>query len=69
MYDRLQKVSITVSHRVTVKWLTKLGETYDAEVIDWRNQIAGNLGILDEVEDTNFFRVIRSYSELITAHV
>ena len=60
MYDRLQKVGITVSHRVTVKWLTKLGETYDAEVIDWRNQIANNLGVLEEVEDTNFFRVIHT---------
>ena len=57
MYDRLQKVGVTVSHRVTVRWLARLGETYDAEVIDWKNQIASNLGVLDEVEDVNFFRV------------
>lgn len=60
MYDRLQKVGVTISHRVTVRWLAKLGETYDAEVIDWRNQIASNLNVLDEVEDVNFFQ---GYSE------
>ena len=62
MYDRLQKVGFTVSHRVTIRWLAKLGETYDAEVIDWKNQIASNynLGVLDEVEDVNFFQ---SFSE------
>ena len=62
MYDRLQKVGVTVSHRVTVRWLAKLGETYDTEVMDWRNQIASNLAVLDEVEDVNFFQN-HSYSE------
>ena len=55
-----QKVGVTVSHRVTIRWLAKLGETYDTEVIDWKNQIASNLGVLDEVEDVNFFQ---SFSE------
>ena len=55
-------VGITVSHPVTVRWLTKLEETYDAEVIDWRNQIASNLCVLDEVEDMDFFQSY-SYSE------
>ena len=55
-------VGITVSHPVTVRWLTKLEETYDAEVIDWRNQIASNLCVLDEVEYMNFFQSY-SYSE------
>ena len=34
---------MTVSHSVTMRWLGKLSETYDADVIEWRDQLIDHL--------------------------
>ena len=48
MYDRLQKVGVTISHSVTMRWLGKLSETYDSDVIEWRDHLIDNLDDLVE---------------------
>lgn len=34
---------------VTIRWLAKLASTYDSEVISWRNHLADNLNVFEEV--------------------
>lgn len=49
MYDRLQKVGLVVSHSITLRWLKKLASTYDSEIVSWRNRLADNLDVFEEV--------------------
>ena len=43
VYERLQKVNLTMSHRVVVRLVTKLGVGHDAKVKEWQNFLASRL--------------------------
>ena len=43
MYERLQKVNVTMSHQVTVRLLTKLGKTHDEDVKIWQESLNTSL--------------------------
>lgn len=43
VYERLQKVNVTMSHQVTVKLLTELGKHHDEDVKVWQESITKSL--------------------------
>ena len=40
VYERLQKVNVTMSHQVTIRLLTKLGARHDEVVKRWQDALA-----------------------------
>ena len=47
MYEKLQKINVTVAHRTVICLLTALGENHDAKVVQWcsalRDQLADTM--------------------------
>jgi len=43
VYQRLQKLNLTMSHPSLVRLIDKVGEDYDAKVKGWRDAIVANL--------------------------
>ena len=39
MFERLQKLNITVSYQTVIDLVTKMGVGHDLEVLDWRNNL------------------------------
>ena len=39
VYERLQKVNLTMSHKSCIRLLTKLGDGFDARAMEWRDEI------------------------------
>ena len=40
VFTRLQRLNLCVSHQATITFLTKIGESHDNEVVEWRNSLA-----------------------------
>lgn len=64
MYERLQKINVTVAHRTVIRLLTALGENHDAKVVQWcsalRDQLAAPMMVNLDVHYLiayNFFKV------------
>lgn len=38
VYERLQKVNVTMSHKSSVRLLTKLGDRFDTKLTEWRDK-------------------------------
>ncbi len=43
MYQRLNNLGICVSHNTTLRLLDKLGENFDAEVMEWKKKLEDTL--------------------------
>ena len=43
MYQRLQKLNVTVSHKTVIRLVTALGENHDVRVVEWRDRLKGLL--------------------------
>ena len=65
----MQKVGVTVSHSVIIRWLNKLGNTHDAELINWKNLITESLDFFDEEVKSFVFKRLSSKNEYIIAEL
>ena len=43
VYERLQKLNITVSHRQLLRLIDKLGMNHDGKVLEWRDALVVEL--------------------------
>ena len=39
MFERLQKLNITVSHQTVIDMLNEMGNGHDKEVLDWHDKL------------------------------
>lgn len=49
MYERLQRVNVTMSHKSCVRLVTKLGQGFDCKLTEWRDNAITQLKILHQV--------------------
>ena len=49
VYDRLQRVNVTMSHKSSVRLVTKIGEGFDSRVAEWKDNAINQLKILHQV--------------------
>ena len=43
VFQRLQKLNLCLSHETTVKLVKMLGESFDSEVLEWRDALTSAL--------------------------
>ncbi len=43
MYERLQKIFLSVSHKTTIRMVKDLGKDYDKPVREWRDSLLPSL--------------------------
>ena len=48
VYDRLQRVNVTMSHKSSVRLVTKIGEGFDSRVAEWKENGINQLKILHQ---------------------
>ena len=46
VFTRLQKLLICMSHKRTIAYLEKVGETYDAPVCEWRASLLKTIPVM-----------------------
>ena len=39
MYERLQKINVTLAHKTVIRLLSALGENHDAKAVQWSNSL------------------------------
>lgn len=54
VYQRLQRLNLTVSHSSVIRLLESVGEKFDAQVKEWRDVLVSTLDSRNQVVSVNF---------------